>query len=196
MSQKTINKDSFRNKSWYIIDILWKGIPGGKRLIVRGDMKLLKRRTITERDNDRGSVMVEAAIALPLFLVCVIVGLDLLRIAYTALSVQFIATVAMRQATLGESTNNQIATHVDRLGGIFFVPIDPNQDVRMCHLRDYPANCHTLGSGFSQGTPGELAVLRVQSRTSTLLIGRAVKFLTQRPLALARVVVMRMEPEV
>lgn len=144
---------------------------------------------------EKGAVMTEAALAMPLFFVLLIVAIDLSLIAYAGLSLQFVSTTVAREASIGTMTNEDIADRAVALASRFFVRVDRDTGVRMCPAALY-RTCGNLASGrFTQAPTRQLFATRIESVISGIVIGRVYSSLTRQNLVVDKTVVMRREPD-
>lgn len=117
----------------------------------RGGKKLSLRRNV------RGATMVEAAIVLPLFLIVLILGIDLLRVSFNVLSLRFVAARVMRDVSIGTLNQWNLKNSTINLAQKFGTTIERNQ-ISVCELSDYPC---TSGD-VDLGDPGDLLILEIR----------------------------------
>lgn len=137
--------------------------------------------------------MVEAALSLSMFLVMMLVGIDLLNLAYTSLSLQFVASVTARQASLAEMSDIEVAERAVSIARRFGVNVSSSTGVYMCPVKNY-STCGNLESDFEQGQSGEIVALRVDANFNSLMVGQVIQNLSRRQFRIGRTVVMRREP--
>ena len=122
---------------------------------------------------ERGSTLVEASIALPVFLAILFIGLELLIVAYNHLAVQYVASASINTALVGESGDGQaraaaIATSARKLLGRFGLSEDR---LRIC--------LSPLNSNACDNEPGDAGgpdqVIRIQIEYKYSLF-RAVRY--------------------
>lgn len=113
--------------------------------------------------------MVEFAIVIFIFLAIVIVGIDLLRLSYEAVSLQFVTNSVMREVVVGPSmrppayaTQEQwIEQEIIRRAvglGLDIVPAN----IKMCSFRDLVANIPCGSAGNNAGGAGEVISVEVR----------------------------------
>lgn len=121
--------------------------------------------------NERGATLIESAIALPLFLIALIASLELLRISYVALSVQFSLTKALRELSIEDkayapsSIRNKVAS---RLSG-FSISLDDTDVLTMCPVDSYKTSNCPVGT-VKRGDAQELMVLSLSKKIKESLL--------------------------
>ena len=116
--------------------------------------------------DSRGATTVELTVVAPVLFAFSIVALELLRLCFTGLTIQFVAAKALRQAVISPTSAQGIAATVSDLGARFGVPIAPEQ-IEVCHLIG-DGTC--VGGGSAPGS-NELLVIKVARPTALLLFG-------------------------
>ena len=106
--------------------------------------------------NERGAVLIESTIALPIFFAILVVGFDLLRISYNAVTVQYVASSVMRQASLGKMDASKLQDYVLGAARERGVPLMP-EDVALCSANLDPDDC----IGITAGDSIQLMILRI-----------------------------------
>ena len=141
----------------------------------------------THFSDERGAVFVEHTIALPLFFAILIVGFDLLRISYNAVTVQFVASRVMREASLGLTSASKIQSTAINLANKLGVPIK-NSDVALC-----PA-AQSRCTGINPGASLELMVLQIDVPINGLLFGSRLGTTRKSVFLLQAAAIGKMEP--
>lgn len=116
-----------------------------------------------------GVVFLETAMVLPLFFTFLLVGMDLLRVSYNALTAQFVIERAMRQIVVHQVTKPQVQTLVTAIAGDFGLTIDTNK-IQLCPISNGTSspNCNDVVPGAS----GALMALTVDIEPHGILLGR------------------------
>ena len=108
--------------------------------------------------SNRGSIMVEFVVALPIFAIVLFVGMQLALVAFKAASLNFVLTKGARWAILGETTNGDsrlvsIENKIKEFAGTYNISLS-DQEVYVC-----PPNTPYCLSGeentFNGGPQGE-----------------------------------------
>ena len=118
------------------------------------------------QDCQRGATMVEAVVVLPVFLLLLIVGADMLRLSFNLLSMRFATSRVMRDVSLGDKSADDVKTAMLTAAHSFGVGLEESQ-IAMCRLTDYPCTAGTI----SAVGPGELFVLEVQIPLEGFIFG-------------------------
>lgn len=112
---------------------------------------------------ERGASLVEAAIALPLFLFTLLISFDLFVMGYQTLTSQFLASEGLREVTIAPHSLSSTdradagADYVRDEANKFLLTIGSN-DVTVCPVG--PGGCAT--GTKDGGAPGELVMVRIQ----------------------------------
>lgn len=114
-----------------------------------------------------GAVMVEAALALPIFLLIVLVGADLLRVSYYSVAIQFLSARALRSAVLTDASSGParavvIRDEVLRLGRRYGVELDP-ESIKICV--GISSDCTHNDAGL----PTDLITVTIRQRVNTIV---------------------------
>ena len=139
--------------------------------------------------NERGATLVEHAIALPLFLLFLIISCDLMRVSYNALTLQFVVERTMREASLGTMTANNILQEVTTRANKLGVPLS-NSDISLCPANVASSSC----SGVTTGSSNELMALRALVPTRGFLLGEKGFQLLSTNFSLRAMALGRYEP--
>lgn len=115
------------------------------------------------RVSERGAAMIESALALPLFFFLLIVGFDLLRMSYRAVSLQYLAERTSRYAVVRAVTGADIQNEFDALASSFGLDVS-TASISYCPVTTSPC------SGMQPGKPGELMVFRVTLPNPIILL--------------------------
>ncbi len=109
-----------------------------------------------------GATMLEAAIAMPLFLIMLLVFFELMRIFYVQLALQYGVTRGARRAAMvsGLAAADVRALINQELGGLGVI-FEPADVLVVCPLNDFNSgtNCNLAGD-FRPGEERELVVYR------------------------------------
>jgi hypothetical protein len=116
--------------------------------------------------------MVEASIALPLVFFIVFVGADLLRVAYNAVAIQFLAARSLRSAVLtdrrvttaaeGEQRAAQIQNEIVRLAEKYGIRVQPDA-IKICVGATETCDRNNAGGA------DELVTVTIRHRVNTLV---------------------------
>ena len=137
--------------------------------------------------DQRGATLFEFSIVLPLCLAFLIVSFDLLRVSFNALTVQFVATRVIRQASTGALSSANIENQIINLAGGGGVRLT-RSDFSLCSIDSYPCSSVTLGN------PNETIVLSINIPVRGLMFGPRPWQLSASQFNLSTSVLGRMEP--
>lgn len=100
------------------------------------------------RKDVRGATTLEYAIAFPLYLVFLLCTLELLRISYNSLSLQYICTEVARELSINAPTNSaEVKNAVETRLSAFGIDLNYSTDsVTFCPVRIYGASACPNGS--------------------------------------------------
>lgn len=116
-------------------------------------------RKLNRRNFDEaGATLVEATLVMPLLLLCLITSFELLRVAYNAISIQFVAERVMRQYIVSPMSPSALTTLVVSTGSSLGLKIDP-ANVTLC--RSTTATCSTVETT----NRGDVVALNIQLPT-------------------------------
>ena len=103
-------------------------------------LNLSSTRAVGSIAGQRGATLVENVIALPLFFVVLIIGIELLRVSYVKLSLQFLLTEVARESQINPGLDAQEFRNMltNRLS-LFGVSLNPERDsISVCPITSAP----------------------------------------------------------
>jgi hypothetical protein len=141
--------------------------------------------------NQRGTALLEGAIVLPLVIVLAIISLDLLRLSFHALSMQYVAEAVLREAILPSATTADLLGDAQtRARGLGITLTADN--VALCPLISGAPPCPT--GTMNIGEPEDLIMLRIQLPMNGFIIGPRISSLFTRRYDINAVVIGKREP--
>jgi hypothetical protein len=143
--------------------------------------------------NDRGATFVEHAIALPFFVGLILVSVELLRLAYCQLSMQFVLTSVMREASINQSVDISAEIH-ERLAALGVALDDSNDTITVCPRSLFPDSAPCTSGAIIPGEPLEPVVYRIEKRGSSFMPFDIGWLIHREQITLTSLVLGRNEP--
>jgi hypothetical protein len=161
----------------------------GCRLKMNSLKYLTPSRSTLLRDG-RGATLIESAIAFPFLILFLLVALDLVRVSYNALSLQYIVASVMREVEVGSLTEGAVAVEISKMAQAAGMEFAANGSVSLCLVENYPGSC----SGVAVGNPGDLMVLAINLELDSYALS-ALGLLTRRTISISTQAVGKIEPD-
>lgn len=126
-----------------------------------GSPKVLKNKHLRQLKGERGSVMVETAIAFPFFMFLVAVGIVLVMSGYSSLVTQYAAVRATRTLVTGWEEDPTLRATQMRDDAIDFMETLGLDRNRLDICINTPNNANCAGGALDAGEPGEIVLVRI-----------------------------------
>ena len=134
--------------------------------------------TSSFKQGERGAVLIEHVLVLPVFFLLLLGSLEFLRIMYNQLSIQFAVSEASRRAVVRDASasmsevRNDIAARLRSLG----IPLDASDVITVCPIGRVDA-CRTASNNWQQdyyerGRPSEQLVFEMRRSVSAAYFSR------------------------
>lgn len=169
-------------------------------------LRFAGRKLLAFRDT-RGATLVEFAIVGPLFLVLLIVTIDLLRISYSALTLQYVTARVAREVAVGpskrprqvdgnplpgyETQGSWLITDMTGLANALNISLRPDH-ITICSFANLVSGdtCSPDDADHS----GQIIAIRVLMPAESFLVGPMINLFTRRRYNITSLVVARNEP--
>lgn len=123
--------------------------------------------TVESHRSEQGATLVEAVLVMPLFLMFFIVAIELLRVSYTQITMQYVAARVAREISINYGSGVNVEERFKELFNRFAVGFDKNRDV----ITVCPLSLGSCAPGtLSFGAAREPVIVRVSKRVTLFFV--------------------------